>query len=169
MIVTITDTGRVTTEMAVVLTFIKKKNNIAMTNNEPSIKDICKFPIELLIKSLCRNMSVFILTSLGREDLSSLSCSSIELVNGIVPIPGCLVTVNRTAGCVFNEALPKFGYFPAALISATSARRTIPDESAFYYRLTKFFDRRGHDIGFYNIFIAVLINYTSRRIIIKRF
>ncbi len=40
MIVTITDTGRVTTDIAVVRTFIRKKNKIAITKREPSISDI---------------------------------------------------------------------------------------------------------------------------------
>ena len=91
------DRGIAVTDIIVVRIFIKNINNTIMTKIAPSKRDVCKFDMDALIKSPCRNMSVLILTSVGKDFwISIMRLSTLSVISRVLA-DYCFVTVNKTA------------------------------------------------------------------------
>ena len=118
------ESGMATKEMAVVLTFIKKRKSTTMTKRLPSTKLFFTLLMELSMKRLCRKMSVEMCTSAGRLFWRSARLASSFSVSSRVLVFGCFVTVMRTAGFAFSDAKPSFGLLPPIWTVAMSRSRT---------------------------------------------
>ena len=116
-------------DMKVVRTFMRKMKSTIATQIPPSRSDWRMLPIELLIKSLCRKVSVEIFRSLGRVFFISSRAATTLSVIVLVSALGCLVTVSSTAGLAFSEARPSFGDLVPSCTPATSESSTVPRSS----------------------------------------
>ena len=117
------ESGKATSEMIVVRTFIRKRKRTMITKKLPSNKLSFTLLIELSMKRLWRKISVETCTSFGKFFCKSAMTASSFSVSSIVLVFGCLVTVTRTAGFVRSEARPNFGCLPPTFTVAISSRR----------------------------------------------
>ena len=131
MMATSTESGNATTEMMVVRVFIKNRNRMITTNIAPSMSECCMLEIELLMKLLCRKVSVEITTSSGRVCFISSRQAMMLSVSRLVSTFGCLVIVTSTAGFAFSEPTPRIGVLAPTFTVAMSLISTVPDASLF--------------------------------------
>ena len=129
MMVIRSDSGMVTSEISVVLTFIRNRKSTRITNSAPSISACRILPIEASMKSLWRKMSVLTCTSDGSVFAISAILASRASVRSLVETLGCLVTVSRTPGLPSMDAVPVRGSWGPVRTSAMS-RRVIGRPSA---------------------------------------
>ena len=122
--VTTIDRGMDTSEMSVVLQFIRNMKRTMTTNNPPSSSDLRTLPIDPSMKLDWRNISELTFTSEGSEALRSSKAESSLPVSSRVLVSGCFVTVSSTAGLPSLEATPRTGALAPVRTRAMSSRVT---------------------------------------------
>ena len=118
-------------DIIVVRTFARKRNSTITTNSAPSYSECSTLVIELSMNLDWRKASVLTCTSAGKFFSKSFKASSKRSVSSMVPVPGCLVTVSRTAGFPFSDARPKRGSCAPTCTSATFPRVTASPLTVF--------------------------------------
>ena len=118
------ESGIETSEIRVVLQFIRNMNRTRTTKIPPSTRDFLTLLIDPSMKRDCRKISELTLTSEGSLVLMSSRALSRFLVSSRLLVAGCFVTVRMTACLPSFEASPRTGVFGPIFTSAIASKVT---------------------------------------------